>query len=1248
MKVLAIRGRNLASLADRFELDFSRPPLAEVGLFAVTGPTGAGKSTLLDALCVALYNRTPRLENRGGVVLGIEGSPDADLGAADVRFLLRRGETEGFAEVEFRAHDARVYRTRWEVRRAWGKIDGNLGKPQRHLFRLDDGVPVLVAEGIRDVGEEIPKLVGLDFEQFRRSALLAQGDFAALLKAKPEERADLLERMTGTEIYAQLSKAAFERVRDQRGQIDQRKRAREDLKGRLLTPDARAEREADLERASERASELRGDEAKLVEALRWWGVLAEHDRAIGQGETAVEGARLADAAATERRGWLALVEGAEALRPFVDALDRAQATLTDEREELTRRGTAVETAVAGAKATEGALALALARTEEATTARDAMRPAIVEARALDVKVHSAADEVKAARTDAEIKAGLLQERTEAVKELDRQLTAGELARENSVAWLERQARMEPVVREWTRWVDALRLLIRQRGARDALAKKVGEARTASSVAVEHEAGARRVFEEARSVFIERERALAERQHTADATDGPALQARQSYLVTLRQTLVEGAGLVLDLVTSQETIAGAEREAGEARVSGEQARLEAASLAAKAGEVRAAEDGAQRDLDDARAAMSLVDHRAHLIDGKPCPVCGSQEHPWANAAPVFDDLILRFSDRVASLRSQREGLQAAATKHAAEEQALLRRAVDRDKLAGETRASLAPKLGRWGELSASVRASCPEQLPWPSAPDAAFAESLDGRAREIADELTPIGAALTRLVDEQKGIAKERKALDDARGALEGLRNQAEMAGKQSADAAHELDVQARALAKAEQDVVDAVATVEPLVAGQPDWAKAVNDAPKKWLEDTAQVVDEWSVRRATLEKLHKESERLSTGRTVAIAAVDSAAVEAGAANKLLGTREKALADLQSQRSSLLRGREADSVEGDLETALGNAQSALNDARKAYGDAEGLRREVEARWRESEERAGKATQAVEATRARLAGEIAGRDLTEHEARRRLAPDAEWRSREREALQALADAVREAEARLDERRKQRARHLEQQSPSWPAEDCDARLVDTRAAIGEAATAENDLRLALGMDDETKAQDRRLQAEIAEIEVAAGVWVTLADLIGSHDGKRFKVFAQGLTFEALLAHANRHLVDLAPRYSLRRAPGSDLDLQVVDHDLADEVRPSTGLSGGESFLVSLALALGLSGLAARDTRIESLFIDEGFGTLDADTLEAALSALDALQSAGRTVGIISHVPGLAERLGVKVSVTPEGAGRSSVCVE
>ena len=141
--------------------------------------------------------------------------------------------------------------------------------------------------------------------------------------------------------------------------------------------------------------------------------------------------------------------------------------------------------------------------------------------------------------------------------------------------------------------------------------------------------------------------------------------------------------------------------------------------------------------------------------------------------------------------------------------------------------------------------------------------------------------------------------------------------------------------------------------------------------------------------------------------------------------------------------------------------------------------------------------------------------------------------------------------------------------------------------------------------------------------------------------------LTFENLLGTANRFLSDLAPRYRLMRVPGQDLELQAIDLDMGEEVRSIHSLSGGESFLVSLALALGLASMSVHRTRVETLFIDEGFGTLDAESLDIALSALDALQAQGHQVGIISHVAGLAERIGIQVRVEKQSGGRSKLIV-
>ncbi|MBN4055457.1 hypothetical protein JYU12_01795, partial [bacterium AH-315-K03] len=151
----------------------------------------------------------------------------------------------------------------------------------------------------------------------------------------------------------------------------------------------------------------------------------------------------------------------------------------------------------------------------------------------------------------------------------------------------------------------------------------------------------------------------------------------------------------------------------------------------------------------------------------------------------------------------------------------------------------------------------------------------------------------------------------------------------------------------------------------------------------------------------------------------------------------------------------------------------------------------------------------------------------------------------------------------------------------------------------------------------------------------WDTLKSLIGSADGKRFRVFAQGLTLDYLIHLANGQLEQLHSRYQLNRKTGEALELEVIDTWQADAVRDTKTLSGGESFLVSLALALALSDLVSYKTKIDSLFLDEGFGTLDRETLDIALDALDNLNASGKMIGVISHVEALKERIPVQIEI-------------
>src|SRR5690606_3654200 len=216
MKIQAIRIQNLASLGGKTEINFTEEPLCSAGIFAITGPTGSGKSTVLDALCLALYARTPRyrLAENSIDVADVQGST---IKQGDVRGILRDGSSNGYAEVDFVGIDDQHYRATWSVRRARNKAEGNLQPYEMFLKNIstDQDIPGKKTELL----PEIERLVGLNFEQFTRSVLLAQGDFTAFLKAGKDEKSSLLEKLTGTYIYSEISKKVYEHHKEESQQL---------------------------------------------------------------------------------------------------------------------------------------------------------------------------------------------------------------------------------------------------------------------------------------------------------------------------------------------------------------------------------------------------------------------------------------------------------------------------------------------------------------------------------------------------------------------------------------------------------------------------------------------------------------------------------------------------------------------------------------------------------------------------------------------------------------------------------------------------------------------------------------------------------------------------------------------------------------------------------------------------------------------------------------------------------------------
>ncbi len=264
MKILAIRGKNIASLEDEFEIDFTTEPLKSNGIFAITGSTGSGKSTILDVLCLALYNDTPRLKAAKGKY--IEDYANQPIPDNNSKTLLRKGSASGYAEVDFLAVTGETYRASLQIKRAHGRIDGAIQTPKLTLENLTKNTPE--PGRATELQARIEQLVGLTYEQFSRSVLLAQGEFSAFLKTDDKQRANLLEKLTGTAIYSQISAKVFELASASEKRLEQIRSKMNDYK--LLTTEELDALEEELKKDADAMMKLDREIEQTNRQIEWF------------------------------------------------------------------------------------------------------------------------------------------------------------------------------------------------------------------------------------------------------------------------------------------------------------------------------------------------------------------------------------------------------------------------------------------------------------------------------------------------------------------------------------------------------------------------------------------------------------------------------------------------------------------------------------------------------------------------------------------------------------------------------------------------------------------------------------------------------------------------------------------------------------------------------------------------------------------------------------------------------------------
>ena len=1253
MKILRIAGRNLASLAGDFCVDFEAEPLASSGLFAISGPTGAGKSTLLDALCLALYGNTPRLPRSGG--RGGSALPDAGgdtVSTFDPRNLLRRGTAEGYAEVDFVGNDGLRYRARWSVRRSRNRASGLLQPPAMTLHRL----PEMLALGATktEAALEIAQRVGLSFEQFTRSVLLAQNEFSAFLKTDENERGELLETLTGSAVYSEISKRAYERYKLEQENVRR-------ISARLadqtpLAAEARAELDAAKATAEAALQAVEVQRTLLETQLRWHQESDKLRRNELDADALLAQARVDFEAARERRMRLATLDVVQDARPLMADLVRfekerveAETALASGQRDLQRVQDAARQAVQAVTAAQDAV-------HEAEAAQQAAAPQLDAAKALDATITTLREAHGKLSTQRDAAAADAAQAQAALAQASRQLDATRAQEGRSAAWLDANRRFEALAAQWPRWDKLFGQLDAAAQASRANAAQLARAERALLDAAARATASKEAVLAASSRIEQQEAARAQAVEALAQFDLDGLLEGRAELESRRDALAAAEKIWHGLASARQRLQRIDQELEKSRAARQAAEAALAAAADAAPALKAAAAQAQAALSAAELACAakVEDLRGRLVEDEPCPVCGSEDHPYAHPDVRLHAVLDTLSDQLDALRASVQANLSAQATHRAE----LAASQERLELLGEERAGLQ---GDVQELDSA----------WNAHPLAAGAPSEAARADWFGAQLMEVREAL-RTNDVQQGAARRafqardaaQAAFDAANAEFKRVQDAAQLASAAQLEAQH---AQTTLAAQAERDTttLDALlAELDPVMCAScgDGWQTGWRADPAGWHRDRASEAQAWSAQSAQLAEQRAALGSVEAQAREAGVRAEHAAQAANAAQEAYVRSDSALRERRTERAALFEGRAVQDVEQGLRQKLTAAREALAARQLAANEAAQQETRIRAGITQAGERIATLLDDARDAATRLgdwiedyAAQHADLEPVENGAALAalLAVGAQWMSNERAALGEIDGAVARAAAVLAERKNQRALHEASADPSSNAQDADAvaatlqKVLDERQTLHEQATK---LRLQAAQDDERRVKAQAMLAEIERQQAIEARWGRLSELIGSADGKKFRNYAQQFTLEVLLGYANSHLSHLAKRYRLERvdnAGAPSLALMVRDHDMGGEIRSVNSLSGGESFLVSLALALGLASLSSNRVRVESLFIDEGFGSLDSETLTVAMDALDALQSMGRKVGVISHVHEMTERIAAKIQVRRAGGGSSAVTV-
>jgi len=1213
MRILGVRFKNLNSLVGEWDVDFSHPNYSSDGIFAIVGPTGSGKTTIMDAICLGLYGRTPRL----------------DKVTKTSNEIMSRQTGECFAEVTFETQKGR-FRSHWSQRRAKKRPDGELQQAKHEVADADS--EAVLESKINRVGDFIEKVTGMDFERFTRSMLLAQGGFAVFLQAPPNERAPILEQITGTEIYSQISMKVHERRSEENNKLEM---MQAELKGiQILSEEEERELGISLQEKKDSEGELSRKLDDMNKAMTWlYGIsslekelveldkkrqdLEQRQQAFAPDSKRLEKSRKAlglegnyssvavlrdqqDQETKELQSSVLLLPGKEELLAVAfNATQAAERLLKETKDQLTSEMEIIKSV----RDLDARLSERKKHLDENMTG--------IKAIAAQGEAHK--NHITNSRGSLKSVTDILQtiQTYQAKHGADGSLLADLNAIEKGFAVLRDSETKGQKLRE------KLSLAVKNKDSViAALSKAVTEREKLRQELEKHRGEIKGLTDEIKTV-------LKDQDISQWHIEKDALKDREMRLIQADEN-IEGIDKTRKALDGLQTRVN-ELRIGNTKTSGEIiANTEKKAILEKeivTLETQVALLNRIRDLEE---------ERKQLEDGKPCPLCGAEEHPYAQGnMPVLNEAetaLKKAKDGFKKVSQALSQLEAIQVKTVTDIQH-----TEKDMVEKETILNESEKRCKNALTSLNIRA-VPEDR------SAKVREELArtrAKIKDTSDVITKAEAKRKMEMAEQTALEKTRVAFDEAEKALQDARHK-----KETAISDHDRiikDVEDHAL-ETKKNLTAVLNDIKPY--GIEDVRLDSLDAILRSLTNRR---DSWRTKENEKIAADKKIEELKADIEKHGALLSSLEKDLEERRKNYDELKKEYALMSASRQDLFGEKNADEEEKRLVGAVDKAFAALEKARGTYGNAEKELDAVNEKIHSLKLKTGEREKQLVDVENNLAkriqelgfadeGDYLSSRLSEEE-HNILADNEKFLINEKTELDALRKD--KSEALNSEREKK----LTDQSADMLREGiniCSSSLKQIRLDIGGILKS-------LSENEKLKEKQHEQILRMDNQKKECTRWENLHSLIGSADGKKFRNFAQGLTFEIMIMHANHQLAKMTDRYLLLRDNAQPLELNVIDNYQAGEIRSTKNLSGGESFIVSLALALGLSQMASRNIRVDSLFLDEGFGTLDEDALETALETLAGLQQDGKLIGVISHVMALKERISTQIQVIPETGGRS-----